>query len=155
MGVGRLVVLEEALWSVKNSEGDGRIPETCQMHRLGGGWTPCSPAGREETNSSAYRVGKAVHLSNIYLLSIYYVLSMNASGILAAHNFQLVGRMKDSAEACGQIMSSELGVRMRPLGYAITDSLAKQAACFQGITKLTENLMCPFSSRHWGGLQEK
>ena len=76
------------------------------------------------------------------------MLSMNAPGILAAHNFQLVGRIKDSAEACGQITSSELGVRMRPLGYAITDSLAKQAACFQGITKLTENLMCPFSSRH-------
>ena len=128
---------------MKNSEGDGGIPETCLMHLL----ERCI-SRREKTNSTAYRMGTAVHLSNIYLLSIYYVLSMNAPGILAAHNFQLVGRIKDSAEACGQITSSELGVRMRPLGCAITDSLAKQAACFQGITKLIENLMCPFSSKH-------
>lgn len=88
-GGGALVLLEEALWSVKNSEGDGGIPETCLMDLL----ERCI-SRRKETNSTAYRVGTAVHLSNIYLLSIYYVLSMNAPGILAAHNFQLVGGLK-------------------------------------------------------------
>lgn len=83
------------------------------------------------------------------------MLNMSTPGIQAAHNFQLVVKMKELCRSTRQNQAFNTEGEIRSLGCKTSDAFAVEAAHFPEVMKRIKNLICLFSPKHGRGLQKK